>query len=272
MEVTTSFSSELGNGDDSTAAGIAQMYPDGDPVWVNTPALQTNFGPQSTAFWQQVYADMAAIMASAGVTPYLQFGEVQWWYFADPSGMPFYDTYTTTSFQQTYGRAMAVIPSETADPAGFTDECTYLPQLIGTFTNTIMAFVRQSYPSAQFEVLYPVDVNDTALNQMVNFPRSAWTQANLACLKTENFTYTGDRNLDEVRQSIELPMQYGFPPTQASHLTGISDYTTPWAKERRLAIAAGVESVVLFALDQFCLIGYPLPLDPGPRRARFQGA
>ena len=35
------------------AAGIAQRYPDGNAVMVNTPALQTNFSPTSTAFWQQ---------------------------------------------------------------------------------------------------------------------------------------------------------------------------------------------------------------------------
>ena len=272
MEVTASFSMELGNGDDSTAAAIAQRYPNGDPVWVNTPALQTSFSPQSTAFWRQAYADMAAVMESAVVTPYLQFGEVQWWYFACASGMPFYDNYTTTSYQQTYGRPMAVILSENADPSSLANECAFLSQLIGTFTSAIIAFVRQSYPTALFEVLYPPDVNDTALNRLVNLPRSVWTPANLACLKTENFTYTGDRNLDKARQSIDLPMQLGFPPAQASHLTGIGDYTTPWAKERRLAIGAGVGSVVLFALDQFCLIGYGLPLEAGPRRARFQAA
>jgi hypothetical protein len=263
---------ELGNGDDTAAAAIAQRYPNGDPVWVSTPALQTCFSPQSTAFWQQVYTDMAAVMNGAGVMPYLQFGEVQWWYFAGPSGMPFYDSYTTTSFQQTYGRAMARILSQNADPSGLANECAFLPQLIGTFTSTIMAFVRQSHPAALFEVLYPPDVNDTPLNQLVNLPRSVWTPANLACLKTENFTYTGDRNLDKARQSINLPMQLGFPPAKASHLTGIGDYTTPWAKERRLAIGAGVGSVVLFALDQFCLIGYDLPLSTGPRIIRFQGA
>ncbi len=64
IEVTASFSMELGNGDDTIAGGMAQRYPNGDPVWVNTPALQTNFSPQSTAFWQQVYADMSATMAA----------------------------------------------------------------------------------------------------------------------------------------------------------------------------------------------------------------
>jgi hypothetical protein len=272
ISVTTSFSMEIGNGDDTLATGIAQRYPDGDAVWVNTPALQTNFSPASTAFWQQVYSDMAGLMAAAGVTPYLQFGEVQWWYFPDASGMTFYDAYTTSTFQTQYGRAMSIILSENADPTTLTQECIFLPSLIGQFTSTIRQFVRQTYSTALFEVLYPHDVNNTALNRIINYPLNDWTASNLACLKTENFTYTGDRDLDLARQSIEFPALNGFPPAQASHLIGISDYTTPWSKERSLAIAAGDESVVLFALDQFCLIGYGLPLSTGPRRASFMGA
>jgi len=271
IALATSFSMELGNGDDTVGAGIAQRYPDGSPVWVNTPALQTNFGPQSTQFWQQAYADMAGIMAQAGVTPYLQFGEVQWWYFASAAGMPFYDAATTSAFQAAYGRPMGIITSQNAQPAAFSDECAFLPQMIGEFTAAIMAFVRQTVPAAIFEVLYPPDVNDTALDEVINFPTAYWTPGNLACLKTENFTYTGDRNLDAARQSIQLPQQLGFPAAQRSHLVGISDYTTPWAKERQLAIAAGVESVVLFALDQMCLIGYGLPLSNGGGRALLMG-
>ena len=57
------------------------MGPAGDPILLPTPSLQTNFSPTSLAFWQEVYAEMAAIQAAAGLTPFLQFGEVQWWYF-----------------------------------------------------------------------------------------------------------------------------------------------------------------------------------------------
>lgn len=269
--VTASFSTELGNGDDSTATGIAQCYPDGSAVWVNTPALQTNFAPASLTYWQQVYLDMANLMADAGVTPYLQFGEVQWWYFAGASGMTFYDAYTKAAFQSQHGRAMAVIASEKADPAAYADECAFLPALIGAFTRSIREFVRQTQPGTRFEVLYPPDVNDTPLNRLINYPAADWTPANLDCLKTENFTYTGDRNLDKTLQSIQLPATRGFSPSQSSHLVGIGDYTAPWAKERRAAIGAAVESVVLFALDQFCLIGYSLPLDRSARLARFLG-
>jgi hypothetical protein len=186
--------------------------------------------------------------------------------------MPFYDAYTTSSFQTQYGAAMSIILSQNVDPSGLTQECVFLPSLIGQFTSAIRQFVRQTYPTTKFEVLYPHDVNDTALNRIINYPLNDWTPANLACLKTENFTYTGNRNLDEARLSIAFPALNGFPPAQSSHLIGVSDYTTPWAKERSLAIGAGDESVVLFALDQFCLIGYGLPLSSGPRLARFMGS
>jgi hypothetical protein len=185
--------------------------------------------------------------------------------------MPFYDDYTKSAFQTLHGRPLGTITSQNADPALFPDECAFLPTLIGAFTQAIMDFVRTSHADARFEVLYPPDTNDTPLNQLINLPIADWTAAKLACFKTENFTFTGNRDLNKTRQSIGLPMQLGFPPSQSSHLVGIGDYTTPWAKELRLALGEGVESVVLFALDQFCLIGYGLPLHDGARRALFMG-
>jgi hypothetical protein len=260
----------LGNGDDSLAAGIAQRYPD-EPVWLNTPALQTNFGPESLAYWKQVYRDMADIMVDAGVAPFLQFGEVQWWYFPNESGMPFYDAYTTSTFLATYSRAIATIADQYADPAAHPEEAAFLPGLIGAFTDAVMDYVRAAHPTAQFEVLYPPDVNDYPFTRVVNYPESEWSAENLACLKTENFTFTGNRDLDRARQSIEVADGHGFPGAQSSHLIGIGEYTTPWLREHSLSRSAGMESVVLFALDQFCLIGYDAPLRKQPRRAQFMG-
>ncbi len=272
IDAAAAFSMELQHGDPTVQTGIAQRYPNGDPTLVSTPALQTNFSPTSLAFWQEAYLEMAGLMTAAGLRPYLQFGEVQWWYNAAASGMPFYDAYTSSAFQAQYGRPMGVIPSQNSSPSDFPSECVFLPTLIGQFTQSIMSYVRASYPTARFEVLYPHDTNNTALNRLVNYPASTWTPAILDCLKTENFIYTGNRDLNSARQSIQLPLGNGFTPAQASHLVGIGDYTTPWRKERRLAIQQGDESVVLFALDQFCLIGYDLPLNPGMRRAAAMGS
>ncbi len=159
IDVAASFSTELGNGDPSVGAGLAQRYPDGTPAMVNTPALQTNFSPQSLAYWQNVYSTMAGLQAAAGMIPYLQFGEIQWWYFPELNssgqaiGMPFYDSYTTSTFETRYGKPMQVILSNTTDPATVPDEAAFLPALIGAHTAAIRTFVRNTYPTCRFEVL-----------------------------------------------------------------------------------------------------------------------
>jgi hypothetical protein len=233
---------------------------------LNTPALQTNFSPASTAFWKQAYLDLATLLADAGQVPYLQFGEVQWWYFPDDgTGMPYYDAYTTATFAATYGRAMQVFTNSNVSPSLYPQEAQFLPSLIDTFTSTIMNFVRQTFPTAKFEVLYPPDVNDTPLNGAVNLP-SNWNAATLDCLKTENFSYTGGRNLKLAKNSIVLPMQMGFPQAKSSHLVGITGYSTPWQKEARMSMAENLESIVLFAVDQFCLMSCPVPLPLGARK------
>src|SRR6185369_6603886 len=169
---------------------------------------------------------------------------------------------TQGAFLTEFGRPLALIADQNADPTRFPSECAFLPSLIGMFTDEIMDFVRANYPQTRFEVLYPLDVNDTPLNRLINYPDAWWTPAKLDCLKTENFIYTGDRNLDKCRESIGKPMELGFPRSKSSHLIGIGDYTAPWQRERHLAFGEGIESIVLFALDQFCLIGYRT----GPRQ------
>jgi hypothetical protein len=263
IDVTAAFSMELQHGDASVQAGIAQRYPDGAAALLNTPALQTNFSPASIAYWRDVYRDMARVMSEAGVRPYLQFGEVQWWYFPRQTvpGMPFYDDYTRQRFREQYGREMSTISGNSEDPARYPDELQLLCKLIGEFTSSVMDHVRTEFAACQFEVLYPPDVNETALNDAANYPVQHWTPTALACLKTENFTYTYARDLDASHRSMLYGQKRGFPVSSRSHLVGISDPIAPWRKEAALALGEGAESVVLFALDQFCLIGYSLPLE-----------
>jgi hypothetical protein len=276
LDGAAALSMELQFGDPSASAGIAQRGPLGDPILLPTPSLQTNFSPTSLAFWKEVYTELAAIQANAGLQPYLQFGEVQWWYFpnngmpagpgfVDYHGMPFYDAWTAAQFQSQYGRAMAQITTNSVNPASYPNETAFLATVLGNFTTAIINYVRTSQPTCRFEVLYPTDVNQAALNQAINFPVGAWTPSALTCLKTECFGYTLGRNLNGSEQTIDT--SFGFPLSQRSHLVGIGDSTTAWPKEARKAVGKGLESVVLFALDQFCLIGYGIPLAAGLRRS-----
>jgi hypothetical protein len=274
LDMTAAFSLELEHGDPSVEAGIAQRYATGEPCVLNTPALQTNFSPTSRAFWERVHLEMADIMVEAGYLPYMQFGEVQWWYFPNmgpfdpPISMPYYDQYTKDRFLSEYGFPMRFIGHNMVDPADFAEEAQLLPKLIGEFTDAIRAHLLAAHPNCRFEVLYPTDVNDTPWGHVVNYPDDAWTPAKLDNLKTESFSFTFARDLNKSRYSIGYPESKGFSREKRSFLVGPGDSTTNWQKEVRLAKRENVESIVMFALDQFCLIGYPVPIWNGPRKAR----
>jgi hypothetical protein len=203
---------------------------------------------------------------------------VQWWYFPNDgagtnfSGMPFYDVWNQSQFQAQFGHAMAIITTNTVNPASYPDEVAYLPAVIGNFTNAVASFVRGSQPSCRFEVLYPLDVNQTSFNAAINFPATAWTPAALNVLKTEGFGFTLGRDLDKAETSIDVGQSLGFQAAQRSHLTGVGDSTTVWRKEAQTALGKGLESVVLFALDQFCLIGYEVPMAKSLRRSLRMGS
>ena len=129
-----------------------------------------------------------------------------------------------------------------------------------------MSYVKAAFPDARFEVLYPTDVNEGSFNRVVNYP-SAWNQTTLTCLKSESFLYTYARNLNQCIFSMRFAESKGFGRDQRSHLVGIGDALSPWRKEAMLAEAESLESVVLFALDQYCLIGHPLPMGNLSRRS-----
>jgi hypothetical protein len=160
-----------------------------------------------------------------------------------------------------------VFTDNTADPTAYPDEVAFLQTVLGNFTAAVMTFVRGTYANARFEVLYPVDVNQTNFNRAINYPPSQWTAATLTCLKTEGIGFTLQRNLDQSEQALTLSGFPVFPAAQRSHLVDVGDATTAWMKEAHSAQGKGFESVVLFALDQMCLIGYPLPLPDMFRRS-----
>jgi hypothetical protein len=274
IDGAAAFSMELGNPlVPLVGVALAQRGPAGDAIVLPTPSVQTHFSSDSLAFWKECYLEMAALQVAAGMTPFLQFGEVQWWYFPNDgagtafSGMGFYDPACVADFLAAYGHAMATITSNTIAPSTVPDEVAFLSARLGAFTTSIMAFVRATYSTCRFEVLYPTDVNTSPFNQAINFP-AAWSPTTLNVLKTENFGFTFGRDLDKAEASMLFG---GFPATQRAHLVGIGDSTAPWQKEARSAAGKRFESVVLFALDQYCLVGYD-GLGVGLRRGLRMGS
>jgi len=119
---------------------------------------------------------------------------------------------------------------------------------------------------------YPIDVNQTGFNRAINYPLDSWTPAALTCLKTESFGFTLQRNLDRSEAAIDFAGTLGFSNSARSHLVGIGDPTNAWPKEAASVVGRGLESVVLFALDQLCLIGYEVTLAESFRRSVRMGS
>jgi hypothetical protein len=222
---------------------------------------------------------MADLQSQAQLVPYLQSGEVQWWYYANNQlndwsdrGMPYYDTYTQQQFEAKYGVPMQNITSNNPQNLPqYTNETGFLPTILGAYTAAIRSALQAKYPNCRYEVLYPNDTNATPLNQLVNFPADDWTPQNLTSLKTESFQFTMSYNLPEAAQSIAVSEDKGFPTEQRAHLIGIMDAAWPWMKEANIAQVSQLEAIVLFALDQYCLIGYPQPPFPEYARSKRQG-
>ena len=172
IDVVAAFSTEMAHVDPSSDAGMAQRYWDSTPVLLNTPAVQTNFSANSLSFWQGVYSSMAGLQSSAGLTPYLQSGEVQWWYSPKPAvGMPYYDEYTKQQFSSLNGgESMGQIINSDTSTDLFAREVQLLQTLLGSFTAGLRTALRAAFPTARYEVLYPGDVNTPAFNNAVNLP------------------------------------------------------------------------------------------------------
>jgi hypothetical protein len=174
--------------------------------------------------------------------------------------MTFYDDYTKQQFEAQYGAPLKVITTNKltqSELAPYANEIAFLPTLIGNYTAEIRAALRTAFPDCRYEVLYPTDVNDFPLTRLINYPANDWTADKLTVLKTESFGFTGGYDLKSSTASMTTSADKGFLNTQRSHLVGLGDASASWMKEVDIAQSQGLESVVLFALDQYCLIGYP---------------
>ena len=126
----------------------------------------------------QAHAAMAGLMLAAGLTPKLQFGEILWWFQANASGMAFYDADTQAAAQSALGRALATFHTPNDDPSvnSYAD-ANFLRTRLYNYVAAIQSYVLSQCPSAVFELLWPMDVNDPdncKLLRYINLP-SQWT-------------------------------------------------------------------------------------------------
>jgi len=259
---------------------MAARYRDGTPVDLPVPSTQMHFGTRVRAYLKQMYKECADEIAAAGLPVILQFGETQWWYFPNASGMPFYDDETKVAFEALYRRPMHRFLANTDDPNDDIETADFLRDRIWEYCRDVIAYARQYHPTAEFECLWPLDANQgkpaldpsfRALNFHVNLPNE-WRTASYGVkyFRSEGFDYdVWQKNAVLMRQAMEFPLTLGRPPEECMYLSGIyGPPDPPMAQAYGMWRNRGLYSFCFWALDQFCLNSRPVPLEvASPARA-----
>jgi len=252
---------------------MAARYWDGEPVFLPIPSHQMHFGPRVRNYLKQMYKECADEIAAAGLPIVLQFGETQWWYFPNASGMPFYDDDTKAAFQARYGRPLHRFLANTDSPHNDIESANFLRNRIWEYCAEVITYVRRFHPSAVFECLWPLDANQgkpapdpafRALNFHVNLPNEWKTSAyGVKYFRSEGFDYdVWQKNARLMRQPLEFPLKLGRPASECMYLAGIYGPPDPPMREAYgMWRNRGLYSFCFWAFDQFCLNSRPVPLE-----------
>ena len=283
-EVVTSCSLELVN----PPAGYAALFPDGTPVTTATgfgSLFSTQCavgGTNMLAYQKAVYRCIAGLQVTAGLTPYVQYGEFLWWFLAEAGGgMGYYDPETVAAGLTALGRALHVFTGQDDDPTiNGSADADFLRNRLRDHVATLVADIRSAYSDVICEVLWPYDVNYPTippgstnggrLNNYVNLPVEWKTQSSsgLDRMKVEALAFaTGLRSLDLSRAAIELFPSFGWPLDRLRYLVPVFGSACPWIRELGLAMAAGITINNLWAFDHICLFNLQVPEGPLERRS-----
>ncbi len=280
MTCVAAFSQELVLPPDNPPSAVwVQRYPDGQPVetatgFGNKNSYHCAFAPPFRDYIKKAYEEMAGHMEAAGLTARLQFGEVLWWYFANTSGLAFYDAYTTSRFQTQYGRPPHTFLTPNDDPSvnGYVD-ANFLRQTVKDHVDAVRTYVLATHPNAKFELLWPLDVNDPntrRLNRYINLPVEWESKASSGfdTFLIEGFQFAAvDRNLDKVRWMAGYPFEVlSWPRADCRYLMGLFNAGWPWERDYLIARRSRVPVIKVWAYDHLCLFGRGTP---SPAEGRF---
>jgi len=274
MSAVCSFSQELVNPPDNPPSSVwVQRFPDGQPVetatglgTLNSSQIAFSSGPQD--YMAQAHAAMAGLMGAAGLTPRLQFGEILWWFLANGSGMAFYDADTQAAAQSTLGRALATFNTPNDDPSinSYAD-ANFLRTRLYNYVAAIQSAVLAQCPSAVFELLWPMDVNDPdncRLLRYINLPPQWTTRAGsrFDTFLIEGYQYPGiNHNLDQATRCAQYPWtELAWDQAHCRYLMGLYYGTWPWLREFVNVNRLGLPVIKIWAYDHLCLFGWPVPL------------
>lgn len=250
----------------------------GADVFLPIPSHQMHFGTRVRNYLKQMYRECADEIAAASAPAILQFGETQWWYFPDESGMGFYDADTIAEFAAAKGHQMWHFSANNDDPAGDPaypyETATFLRDRIWQYCREVIDYVRQTHPTALFECLWPLDANqgkpspDPAYRHLlmhVNLPNE-WKNSSygIKYFRVEGFDYdVWQKNAKLMEQTLAHPFDVlDRPAEECIYLAGIyGPPDPPMAQAYSRWRAKKLYSMCFWALDQFCLNSRPIPLE-----------
>lgn len=261
---------------------VAGLPTVGAQVVAQLQTSQCNFNPSTvTTYLTACYVQLAALLAAAGLTtPWVQFGEVGWWFFAGGSGpsMAYYDAYTTSAASTALGRALASFTTPNDSPAvnSFAD-ADFLAAQIQTHIHTIRVAVLVATASTKFELLWPYDVNyKTAytspmgltgiggqLNRYVNLPSSyVATGSDIDRWLFEGLAWgTTYRDMSKALETINfLDTDTSLTTTVVSYLIPWQIGGCPWGNEWLNSNRPALQFLKFWAIDHVILFSWKLPL------------
>jgi hypothetical protein len=276
-------SMELVNPPDSSGSPMIARFNDGSKVLTATgfgslSSAHCAFIPRVADYQKAAYKELAGLMNTAGLTPWLQFGEFVWWFFAggSPASMAFYDADTVAAANTALGRPLATFSAPTSDPSvnSYVD-ANWLRSRIKTHIDSIRTHVLATYSGAKFELLWPYDVNYPTptplyslggqLNRYVNLPSEYETKSGsgLDRLKMEALAFgASERDGGKAVEAIRFPTvsPLAWPKADTAYLVPIFNGGCPWEREYLAATAHGSPLINFWAFDHVCLLSWPLPL------------
>jgi hypothetical protein len=253
-------------------AAMAARYWDSAPVDLPVPSTQMHFGSRVRAYLKQMYKECADQVAAAGLPIVLQFGETQWWYFPNDSGMPFYDDATKADFAARFGRPLHRFAANTDNPADDQQTADFLRDRIWEYCSEVIDYVRRYHPSAVFECLWPLDANQGKpapnagfrhLNMHVNLPEQWKTSSyGVKYFRAEGFDYdVRQKSAVLMKQTMRFPLGLGRPGDECMYLAGIfGTADPPYLQAYSMWKQTDIGSLCFWAFDQFCLNSRPVPL------------
>lgn len=258
-----------------------------DVIRVQLQTSQVNFNPATvTTYIGNCYLQLAGLLSA----PYLQFGEVGWWFFpglspTDTRGMAFYDAYTADAANTALGRALASFVSPNDDPSiNSHADANFLQSQIETHIHTIAQLVLGSFAGAKFSMLWPNDVNwqpyyNTSpmslppiggqLNYYINIPGDYKQGAGISDLNrldVEALAWgTTYRTLDNAKVSMSLSVEqtpeWGWGFSDIRYFIPWQNGGCPWQAEYlQTTQFVDLVNLIFWAFDHLILFSWKLPL------------